>query len=66
MMAELTFEIPPTQGLKAEIGNDGSIMLSQYDPYVDDSPQVVIIEAYQIEIVAGWLRQCQTIIEGVG
>ena len=66
MTTELTFEIPPTQGLKAEIGNDGSIMLSQYDPYVDDSPQVVIIEAYQVEIVAGWLRQCQTIIEGVG
>ena len=65
-MAELTFEIPPTLGIKAEIGIDGSIMLSQYDAYVNDGPQVVIIEGYQIAIVSEWLMQCKAIIEGIG
>lgn len=62
-MDQPTYEIPSSLGIKAELGKDGSVMLEQYDPYSDDRPNIIVIEAYQVGIVAGWLQQCQKTIE---
>lgn len=59
-----SFEIPPTLGIKAFINKNGSISLSQYDPFLDDEPNLVVIEAYQVDTVIGWLQQFKAIIEG--
>lgn len=58
------FEILPTVGIKAYINEGGSISLYQFDPYLDNEPSIVVIEAYQIDTIIGWLQQMKAIIEG--
>lgn len=59
-----SFELPPTQGIKVFLNEGGSISLSQYDPYFDDEPNIVVIEAHQVDAIIGWLQYLQDFIAG--
>jgi hypothetical protein len=63
-MDQPSFEILPTEGIKAFINEGGSISLSQYNPYFDNDPNIVVIEPYQILTVISWLEDFKEFIEG--
>lgn len=60
---EPDFEIPSSLGIKCYLYTDGSVMLTQYDPYVDDVPSVVVITEHQIDTVIEWLTQFRSEFE---
>jgi hypothetical protein len=57
------FEIAPKLGIKAFVNKGGSISLSQDNQY-DKDPQVVVIEADQVDTVISWLQALKPLIEG--
>lgn len=60
---EPDFEIPTSLGIKCRLYADGSVVLEQYDPYIDDGPNFVEIRAHQLDTVIGWLTQFRNDIE---
>ena len=60
---EPDFEIPTSLGIKCYLYADGSVILEQYDPYVDDGPNVIEISAHQLDTVIGWLTQFRNDVE---
>lgn len=54
---EPDFEIPSSLGIKCYLYTDGTVILEQYDPYVDDGPNSVEIKEHQIDTVIEWLTQ---------
>lgn len=50
------FQILPTLGIKCYLYDDGSVLLEQYDPYSDEQPNMVDINANQIDTVIQWLN----------
>ena len=60
---EPDFEILPTLGIKCRLYADGSAVLEQYDPFLDDGPNFVQINAQQLDTVIGWLTQFRSELE---
>ena len=52
----LTLKYRPRLGIKCRLYADGSVVLEQYDPYVDDGPNFVEIRAHQLDTVIGFTQ----------